>query len=248
MIIVGLAREFSASAWHVTWHPGLSRSGTARRPDQLRRHLGAGPRVRQRRVSLTGIEAVSTRSARCAARGLQRPADPGDPGLHRDVPDRRHLLDRPHHPRGPVPQRCPDGGLPGGRPGFGSSAAGRSCSTWCRRRHHDLVHRRQHQLQRLPVPDQLRRRGLVPAPSAGKRGHRLVFSNGIIVLDHPGPRPAVRRRREHRQAGPALRDRRVHRLLHGRLRHGPLPPASREPGWRRRMPSTSPAASTPRWS
>src|SRR6185437_5407069 len=46
----------------------------------------------------------------------------------------------------------------------------------------DPLHRREYQLQRVPVPGQLRGRGRVPARWLTKRGHRLVFSNGIIVL------------------------------------------------------------------
>ena len=40
----------------------------------------------------------------------------------------------------------------------------------------------EHQLHRLPVPGQLRRRGLVPPHWLTRRGHRLAFSNGIILL------------------------------------------------------------------
>jgi amino acid transporter len=57
-----------------------------------------------------------------------------------------------------------------------------------------------------------------------KRGHRLVFSNGIIVLTVLAPHPAPGGRRQHQQPGPVLRDRRVHRLRYGRVRHGQIPP------------------------
>ena len=57
-----------------------------------------------------------------------------------------------------------------------------------------------------------------------KRGHRLVFSNAIILLavtsvallDHQG--------RGRQQPGAAVRDRRVHGVHDGRLRHGQVPP------------------------
>ena len=131
----------------------------------------------------------------------------------------------------PYASGVPHRGLPGGQPGVRAhrrradpvlpGAGGR---------HHDLVHRRQHQLQRLPVPDQLRGRGLVPAPLAEQARPPAGVLQRHHRAHHPGARPAVRRRREHQQPGPVLRDRRVHRVLHGRLRHGPLPPAPARAG------------------
>ena len=100
----------------------------------------------------------------------------------------------------------------------------------------DPLHRRQHELQRLPVPGQLRRRGLVPAavadearPAAGllQRHHRA--DRVVRAADRGG-------RRQRERARPVLRDRRVHRLHHGRLRHGQaLPHAPEEPGWRHKL-------------
>ncbi len=57
-----------------------------------------------------------------------------------------------------------------------------------------------------------------------KRGHRLVFSNGIIVLTVLAVTLLYFVGSNVNRPGPVLRDRRVHRLLHGRLRHGAIPP------------------------
>ena len=58
-----------------------------------------------------------------------------------------------------------------------------------------------------------------------KRGHRLVFSNGIIALAAAVRRRAVGHRRQGRPAHPALRHRRVHQLHHEPGGHGQAPPA-----------------------
>ena len=63
-----------------------------------------------------------------------------------------------------------------------------------------------------------------------KRGHRLVFSNAIIVLDRGLDRADHHPRGEGQRPGPAVRDRRVHRVLHGRLRHGQVPPQAQGAG------------------
>src|SRR5215831_19033832 len=57
-----------------------------------------------------------------------------------------------------------------------------------------------------------------------KRGHRLVFSNGIVVLADG------RGRGERQPAGAVLRDRGVHRVHHGRVRHGQVPPPGQGTG------------------
>ena len=82
-----------------------------------------------------------------------------------------------------------------------------------------------------------------------KRGHRLVFSNGIIVLTVLALALLLVRRRQHQRPGPVLRDRRVHRVLDGRVRHGQVPPQAQ--GARLAPPaasSTSRPGSTRRWS
>ncbi len=57
-----------------------------------------------------------------------------------------------------------------------------------------------------------------------KRGHRLVFSNGIIVLAVVSCTLLAVAGVERQQPGAVLRDRRVHRVHHGRIRHGQVPP------------------------
>ena len=57
-----------------------------------------------------------------------------------------------------------------------------------------------------------------------KRGHRLVFSNGIIVLAIVSITLLAVGRLERQQAGAFLRARRVHRVHHGRIRHGEVSP------------------------
>ena len=56
-----------------------------------------------------------------------------------------------------------------------------------------------------------------------KRGYRLVFSNGIIVLAALSVALLVADRRLGQRAGPVLCDRRVHRILDGRLRDDQTP-------------------------
>ena len=53
-----------------------------------------------------------------------------------------------------------------------------------------------------------------------KRGHRLVFSNAIILLTIMSVGAVDHQGRGRQQPGPAVRHRRVYRVLHGRLRHG----------------------------
>ena len=94
----------------------------------------------------------------------------------------------------------------------------------------DPLYRRQHQLQRVPVPDQLRRRGLVPAPL----DDQTRAPPGLLQRDHrahhPGGRAAGVRRLERQPARAVLRDRCVHRVLDGRVRHGQVPPHAQGAG------------------
>ena len=186
MIVVGLAREFvrrRPPARHLAARDRPDRA-RHRHPDRLRRHPHAGPRVRQRRVLADRHRGGLQRGQRAApARGPQRPADPGDPGRHRDVPDRRHLLAGPHHPRGPVRQRRPDGGLPGGRLVFGHTAAGQILFYLVQAGAITILFTGGNTsfsgfpfLTSFVAEDSFLPRWL------SKRGHRLVFSNGIIVL------------------------------------------------------------------
>ena len=59
-----------------------------------------------------------------------------------------------------------------------------------------------------------------------RRGHRLTFSNGIIVLAVVAIALVVAYSQCHRPGG-GLRHRRVHRLHHGRGRHEQAPPEHR---------------------
>ena len=84
----------------------------------------------------------------------------------------------------------------------------------------DLLHRRQHQLQRLPLPGQLRGRGQVlaqaadqarPPPGLLQRHHRPHHRGHHPHLWPSGPTSTARC---------PLRHRGVHRVHHGRARHG----------------------------
>ena len=79
-----------------------------------------------------------------------------------------------------------------------------------------------------------------------KRGHRLVFSNGIILLTIISIALLIIRRPNVNEPRAAVRDRRLHRLHHGGLRHGAVPPAPQGPaggaGW---SSSTSRRACSP---
>ena len=91
----------------------------------------------------------------------------------------------------------------------------------------------EHQLQRLPVPDQLRGGRLVPAPVAAQ----ARAPAGVLQRDHLADRHRDRapghQGRGRQQPGAAVRDRRVHRVLDGRLRHGQVPHQPQaQPGWR----------------
>ena len=89
----------------------------------------------------------------------------------------------------------------------------------------DPLHRREHELQRVPEPRQLRRAGrLPPAPA-----HPTGPPPGLLERDpHPrGPldRPARRRPMPLELPRGDLRDRRLHRLHDGRGGDGQAPPA-----------------------
>ena len=139
--------------------------------------------------SLTGVEAISnTVSAFRPPQGANARRVLRDHGLILGIPGRRGLLAGPRHPR----DRRYVNGYPSvicaerarlrqrrDRPRLVLPGAGGDRA--------DPVHRRQHQLQRLPVPGQLRRRGLVPAapadetrPPAGvlQRHHRAHRAGG----------------------------------------------------------------------
>ena len=58
----------------------------------------------------------------------------------------------------------------------------------------------------------------------GRRGHRLVFSNGIIMLAALSVALMLVGGGHGGRPHPVLRDRRVHRVRDGRVRHGQVPP------------------------
>ena len=68
-----------------------------------------------------------------------------------------------------------------------------------------------------------------------KRGHRLVFSNGIIVLTVLACRPAGRGRGEHEQPGAVLRDWRVHRFSMAGFGMAKYHRSTGKSGWRRKL-------------
>ncbi len=94
----------------------------------------------------------------------------------------------------------------------------------------DPVHRRQHQLQRLPVPDQLRRRGLVPAPLADQARPPA----GVLQRDHRADRarahPAAVVGSNVNALVPFYAIGVFTGVLDGRVRHGQVPPQDQGAG------------------
>ena len=231
MIVVGLIRELlrrcrAAARGRGVLHrlPRASRL----RPADLGRFLRAAARVRQRRLLADRDRGGLQRGQRAAAaRGPQRPPDPGHPGLHRGLPDRGHLLAGARHPRGAVRKRLPDGAGPGSqarssatpRVGWVLFYAVQAGTALILFTGGNTSFSGFPFLASFVAEDSFLPRWLT------KRGHRLVFSNGIIVLTVVSLTPADRRRGGGQQPDPVLRDRRVHRLHHGRVRHGQVPPA-----------------------
>ena len=140
------------------------------RADYRRDDLHPAARVRQRRrVADRNRGGLGRRRRIPAAGGHQRPPRAHGRGRDPGHPRGRHLVAGARHPRHAVQERLSDRAGPGGqarlrahdhRAGPVLRGAGRD--------HADPVHRREHQLQRLPVPDQLRGRRLVPAPVAAQ--------------------------------------------------------------------------------
>ncbi len=173
--------------------------------------------------ALTGTEAISngvsifrrpeSRNARITM--VCMAADPRLPGARGLLPGRHHpsRAVRVGHPDGHLPDRQVRLRLPRLRQRLLRAAADRH--------HPDPDPGRQHQLHRLPVPGQLRRRGLLPAPPADQAGP----PPGLLHRDHRPhrgvDRPAAGHPGPGRQADPPLRHRRVHRLHHGRGRAWP---------------------------
>ena len=87
----------------------------------------------------------------------------------------------------------------------------------------DPDHRREHPVHRLPVPGQLRGRGLVPAPSADPTRAPAGVQQRHHHPDVPVDDPAGGRPGQGRCAGAVLLAGRVHRFHAGRLRDGEVP-------------------------
>ena len=93
---------------------------------------------------------------------------------------------------------------------------------------------RQHQLHRVPVPGQLRRRGLLPAPPAHGPGSPARVLQRIIVLAVGVDRVVVATRAKVDIAHPHVRHRGVHRVHHGRAGMAKYHLTHRDAAWRRR--------------
>ena len=119
--------------------------------------------------SLTGLEAISNGVASFRQpEALQRPPDPRGDERDPRLPPRRGDPARPLDPRGPVRGGLADRASPR-RSATSSAAAGSREGALLRRPGGHAarpLHGRQHELQRVPLPGQLRRRRPVPAPAA----------------------------------------------------------------------------------
>ena len=178
--------------------------------------------VRQRRLVADRPGGHLQRGGQLPSSGLAaRPPDPGRDELGAGLPRAGHHAAGQVDPCAALRQRLADRGLPRGR---GHLRAGHRLLHRGDRHHPHPLHRGQHQLQRLPVPGQLRGRRPLPAPIADPAGP----PPGLLQRDpragrglhRPGPGVQGPGRR----AGGALRHRRVHRLHHGGRGHGQAPP------------------------
>ena len=178
--------------------------------------------VRQRRLVADRPGGHLQRGGQLPSSGLAaRPPDPGRHELGAGLPRAGHHAAGQVDPCAALRQRLADRGLPRGR---GHLRAGHRLLHRGDRHHPHPLHRGQHQLQRLPLPGQLRGRRPLPAPSADPAGP----PPGLLQRDpragrglhRPGPGVQGPGRR----AGGALRHRRVHRLHHGGRGHGQAPP------------------------
>ena len=256
MIIVGLAREAFGDLPHVpVGAPGQSvGSGTSYSADRRSALIFVLlPRVRERWL-------VADRHRGRVQRGQRAPpargrSTPGKilvtEGIILALAGRRDLLAGARHARRAVRQRRADRDLPGSH----ASSSATRCS----------VSIMFFLVQAATVADPLTGgntsfngfpflANFVAEDSflprwLTKRGHRLVFSNGIIVLAVLSCRAAGRCRGQRQQAGAVLRDRRVHRR--SRWPGSAWPSTTRrtsEPGWRRRLVINFSAGVYTRWS
>ena len=238
MIIFGLYREASAGGLPQAHPAPPGPNGTVGNRSQhlriahRRRYLCPVARVRQRRFLTHRDRSRVQRGQRAAKAGRQeRPRGAGDSGHHRGVPDRGHLLAGAHHARDPVQPGRADGAGSGGQADLRHQRARPdSVLHGPGRDGRDLVHRRQHQLQRVPLPGQLRGRGFVPATLADQARSPAGLLQRHHRADRRLPDLADRGRCQRQPPDPVLRDRGLHRVHDGRFRHGQvLPAAQRRP-------------------
>ena len=198
VVITGFVREVLGQIHHIPLPPTNELYDGRIRPLGQRMVDGTGLHLVAALLRQRGLVAHRPRShlERCVqlppARGQARPPDAGHHELGPGLPGARRHHAGPVDPRGALRHRLPDRGVPRGqgrvrrRPlralAVPAGAAGHGARP---------LYRRQHQLQRLPVPSQLRGRRPLPAaaadqarappgllqrdPRAHRRGHRARF-------------------------------------------------------------------------
>ena len=189
VIVVGLTRElFGDLPRYPTNEPGMWHVGTGTAIASslavfylLRAFANGGS-------SLTGLEAISN--------GVGAFRSPEGPNARRTLVVMSTILGSlvlgvswlAHYTHAmPYTQRDADRHLPGGaRRPRRRTARSRAVLRRPARHHADPVHRREHLVQRVPVPHQLRGRGLVPAPPADQ----ARAPAGVLQRDHRAGRDA----------------------------------------------------------
>ncbi len=225
VIVIGFVKEALGTLHYIPLPPASEvyggKIGTPGRrlADGAGLHLPAAL-VRQRRVVAHGTRGHLQRGEQLPEAGGQaRPPDAGGHELDAGLPGAGRDAAGPVDPRRPLRQRDADGGVAGG-PGGLRDQPGRPPRLLRRAAGHHAhpLHRRQHELQRVPLPGQLRgRRPLPAAPADAARPSPRLLQRDPRA-DGRGPRPRARVQGAGRRAGGALRHRRVHRLHHGRAR------------------------------
>ena len=195
VIVVGLAREAFGDLGHrpfpVPGQYGYGHCAQLQFADHVRADLRAAALVRQRWLVADRHRGRVQRGQRVpAARGDQRPQGAGHRGHHPGHAGGRDLLAGARHARRAVRLRRADRDLPGSPASSSATRCSVSIMFFLVQAATALIlyHRRQHQLQRVPVPGQLRGRGRVPAPLADQ----TRAAAGVLQRDHRADR-AVRR-------------------------------------------------------
>ena len=184
MIITGLVRELTGGSAARCCRARSSRHRFPFGADRLRRPLHHGEGLRQRRLVADRHRGRVQRGQRAApARRTARPADPRHPGHPRGLPDRGHLLARARHPRDPlyggVPHRAGPGGqarLRARRRRAGHVLALQAATAAILFTGGNTSFTGFPFLASFVAEDSFLPRWLT------RRGHRLAFSNGIILL------------------------------------------------------------------